>query len=101
MQDDPRTLPDNFNKRVEDDMSVDELCEIPSTRLMALVHADLQGIKKLQVRQQKTLDEMNDLLKAWNNAKGFITTLKVIGVVIKWVAMVGAACAAIYYWFKH
>ena len=54
------------------------------------IHADLQEIKQ-------TLAEMKEIVTAWNDAKGFIKTVRAIGEVLKWAVAVGAALLALWY----
>jgi len=68
--------------------------------LLKQIHADLQGIKILQEEQKLTLDEMKEILIVWNNTKGFINTIRILGTVLKWVVSIGAALGLIWYWVK-
>lgn len=68
--------------------------------LLQQIHKDLMEMKDLQAEQKATLDEMKDILIVWNNTKGFINTVRVIGVVLKWLVGVGAAVGMVYYWAK-
>ena len=40
---------------------------------------------------------MREMLEAWNNAKGFVSTLRLLGVVMRWLAAISAGIAAIFY----
>ena len=68
--------------------------------LLQRIHDDLQGIKLLQKGQKETLDEMKEILIVWNNTKGFINTIRIIGTILKWVVSIGAALGLIWYWIK-
>ena len=68
--------------------------------LLQKIHVDLQGIKALQEEQKITLDEMKEILVVWNNTKGFISTIRVIGTVLKWVVSIGAAFGILLYWLR-
>ena len=57
---------------------------------VTMLHADLQEIKQ-------TLAEMKEIVTAWNDAKGFIKTVRIIGEVLKWAVAVGAALLALWY----
>ena len=57
---------------------------------VTMIHADLQEIKQ-------TLAEMKEIVTAWNDAKGFIKTVRTIGEVLKWAVAVGAALLALWY----
>lgn len=61
--------------------------------IMQEIHQDLQDIKK-------EVSKMNEVVQAWDNAKGFIRTVRVIGEVAKWMVATGAAIAAIWWWLK-
>lgn len=54
-------------------------------------------IDKLDQMQAK-LDAVAEIMTAWNNAKGFVSTLQTIGTVAKWMTVTGAAFAAMWYW---
>ena len=53
------------------------------------LHDDVKEIKK-------NVEEVKELLSAWNNIKGFGTTMKWIATGVKVIAIVGAAVGAIY-----
>ena len=55
-----------------------------------MIHADLQEIKQ-------TLVEMKEIVTAWNDAKGFIKTVRIIGEGLKWAVAVDAALLALWY----
>lgn len=63
-----------------------------SDEAIKLIHDDLQNIKS----ELKTVTE---ILVAWNNAKGFVRTIKFIGDIVKWGAPIVAALAAMWYFF--
>lgn len=64
------------------------------TRIEALesLQNDVKEIKE-------TVKEVKELLSAWNNIKGFGTTMKWIATGVKVIAIVGAAVGAIYVLF--
>lgn len=62
--------------------------------LMHEIHEDLKAIKD-------EVSKMNEVLQAWNNAKGFIKTIRLLGEVAKWLVATGAAIAAIWWWIKR
>ena len=47
-----------------------------------------------------TLDEMKEILIVWNNTKGFINTIRVLGTVLKWVVSIAAAFGVVWYWIR-
>jgi len=40
---------------------------------------------------------VKEIVTAWNDAKGFIKTVRIIGEVLKWAVAVGAALLALWY----
>lgn len=59
-----------------------------------LIHEDLQNIKA----ELKTVTE---ILVAWNNAKGFVKTIKFVGDIVKWGAPIVAAIVAAWYFLNR
>jgi hypothetical protein len=49
---------------------------------------------------KKAVDEMREMLEAWNSAKGFVTTVKFISAFLKYSAVVGAAVGMVWYLIK-
>lgn len=72
-----------------------------SDTLLAKIHNDLKDIRALQEQQKTTIDEMRDILIIWNNTKGFINVIRVLGTVAKWVVSVAVAIGAVWYWAKR
>lgn len=60
------------------------------TEAIKLIHSDLQEIK-LQLVQLK------EILEAWNNAKGFVRTIKLIGDIVKWGVPLVAIISTVWY----
>jgi hypothetical protein len=58
--------------------------------IVKLIHADLKGIKE-------ELAKVAEVVEAWEDAKGFVKTIRTIGEIAKWIAVVSAACLAIWY----
>lgn len=61
----------------------------------------LEKIAERQEEQAKKLEEVAEIVTAWNNTKGFIRTISAIGAVAKWLVGVGIACGLVWAWFKH
>lgn len=78
---------------------VDELTE----RVDAL-EADVRSMMSelgSDVRQMRQdLETVREVLLAYNNVKGFLSTVRFIGVVLKVLATIGAIAAAIWYFGK-
>lgn len=49
---------------------------------------------------QEDIKEMREIIDAWNNAKGFVTTIKFLSAFIKWAAIVGGAVGVLWYFLK-
>ena len=58
-----------------------------------IIH-DLKSIKN-------QLATVTEILTAWNNAKGFVKTIKFMGDAIKWAAPVVAAITAYWYYISR
>jgi hypothetical protein len=82
-------------------MSEENLSKRHNDPLLQRIHDDLQEMKALQEHQKATLDEMKEILVIWNNTKGFINTVRMIGTVLKWVVGAGTAAGLLIYWIKH
>lgn len=57
--------------------------------ISAQIHLDLQAIKSTQAA-------MLEMLTAWNNMKGFVTTMRALGAIAKWVTIISGAATVIY-----
>jgi len=56
----------------------------------------------IELREMKeTQESMKDMLTAWNNTKGFVTTIKTAGKLILWLVALGAAWAIMSETIKH
>lgn len=55
-----------------------------------------ESIKQIHDDVQK----MREIIEAWNSAKGFVTTIKFLSALIKWLAIVGAGLGAFWYLIK-
>ena len=64
--------------------------EIISDRLISIEN-DLNDLHKMK----DDLSTIAEILSAWNNAKGFVTTVKILGKVAIFIVAIGAAYAAI------
>lgn len=110
---------DGKKRRVTDTMTQDEIDDEAAIRsfeqcpafgnhiVIATLHDDLRRIlaaqneqKQLQEAQAAELKKVAEILEAWNNAKGFVKTVRMIGEVSKWLVLVGGAMAVIWY-FLH
>jgi len=53
--------------------------------------AMLEDIQRTNAKQSKILEEQKDMFKAWNDTKGFISTMKSLGALLIWITVtVGA-----------
>lgn len=77
-----------------------DISKVDTRNMVTLIHADLQEIRQLQLAQTQTLGAVKELLEAWDDAKGFIRVVKLLGNVAKWLTGVGAAFGLIWYWWK-
>ena len=50
---------------------------------------------------EATQKSMQEMLTAWNNTKGFVSTVKNAGVLLLWIAALAAAWATVTELFKH
>ena len=65
--------------------------------MVEMIYEDLQNIKQLNLEQSKTLDSMKEILGIWDNTKGFVSTIKVMGRFIFWLSTLGGAVLALWY----
>lgn len=65
-----------------------------NTEAIEIIIHDLKSIKN-------QLATVTEILTAWNNAKGFIKTVKFIGDAIKWAAPAIAAITAYWYYISR
>ena len=78
-----------------------DISKLDSRDFITLIHADLQEIRQLQLAQTETLGAVKEILEAWDDAKGFIKIVKVVGNTVKWMALVGAAFGGAWAAFKY
>jgi len=45
--------------------------------------------------------KMREIIEAWDNAKGFVTTIKFLSALVKWLTIVGGAVGVIWYALTH
>lgn len=55
------------------------------------------SIEKRIAPMEADIKRIREIVEAWNNAKGFVNTVKGISSTIKILAIPAAACAAIWY----
>lgn len=108
---------DGQKRRVTDTMTPEEIRDLDASfeqcpafsnhMVISTLHEDLKRIleaqreqKQLQEEQAAELKKVAEILEAWNNAKGFVKTVRMIGEVSKWLVIVGGSMAAIWY-FLH
>lgn len=97
-------------EKIEQDASF-RMCPAYASHVSAvMIHEDLQKIieaqhaqSAIQQAQAIELKKMAEMMEAWNNAKGFVKTMRTIGEIMKWVAAVIAAGGLIWYflWGKR
>lgn len=42
-----------------------------------------------------------EIIEAWNNGRGFVTTIRVMSKIVVWLGVTGAAITGIYHAIKH
>lgn len=47
------------------------------------------------------LEELSELLKVYQDAKGFVHVIQWVGTTLKWLAVVGVACASLWYFITN
>lgn len=57
---------------------------------------DIEKIREDLAEVKAAVLTMKEIIEAWNDAKGFVRTIKLIGEVFKWVAKVAAAIGAVW-----
>lgn len=84
---------DGYRRRASDSELDESFRQCPAYtehEIVSLIHDDLKGIKE-------ELKKVAEVVEAWEDAKGFVKTIRTIGEVAKWIAVVSAAVAAIWY----
>lgn len=83
--------PPSPKRRLLDTLTQEKLDPLNTTTI-ALIHDDLQRIKA-------ELVTVKEILEAWNNAKGFVKVVKLVGDIVKWGSPVVVAILATWYFF--
>ena len=78
-------------RRFLDTLTQDELNSLNAVTI-SLIHDDLREIKT-------ELVTVKEILVAWNNAKGFVKTVKLVGDIVKWGSPVVVAILTTWYFF--
>jgi hypothetical protein len=70
-----------------------------------------EQMRKMRLQQQEVLDKMDevlvavgkteDILTAWNNAKGFVNTVQTISKVIKFLTPIALLFGLVWYFVTH
>ena len=82
----------------------DSFAECPAFDDHASIPKMLEILEKIAVKQDehgKKLEEVKEVLEVFNNTKGFLRTLSVVGVGIKWVVGVSVAWGVAWAYIKH
>ena len=61
------------------------------------LHSDLQELLVGQEKMIANQETILEIVTAWNNTKGFVKTLVMISTVLKWLVVVCATVAGIWY----
>lgn len=78
-------------------------CRDEVDKSMAILHGRVDAFVQATSTIHEIRDdirEMREILDAWNNAKGFVTTIKFLSSLIKWISIVGGTIGLIWYFFK-
>jgi len=89
---------DHHRRAMDALVAVDgDISKLDTRDFITLIHSDLQEIRQLQQQQAAILSAVKEILEAWDDAKGFIRIVKIIGNTTKWAVAVGVSIAAVWY----
>jgi len=66
-------------------------------RLVQQVADSQRAITNIQAEQARSLKQVAEVINAWNNAKGFVSTLRFIVKICGWMAFFSGVAYAIYH----
>lgn len=78
-----------------------QMGETVSDSLIEMIYEDMQIMKATMLCHTEKLERVAEIVSAWDNAKGFVKTVRIVGEVAKWLVVAGAAVTAIWYWVKR
>ena len=96
--DDRRAKPGEERRVHERMIKLEESMEAHLVEHTQFVSMLTDSIKTVEVASNKMATSMNEIanvIKVYNNTRGFITTIKVIGATIFWIVAIGGSLAAI------
>ena len=70
---------------------------------LAVLHGRMDEFSRATITLgeiKSSVEEMREIIAAWNSAKGFVTTIKFLSAFLKYSAIVGAAVGMVWYLFK-
>ena len=71
--------------------------ETLETEIVPLMRQALAELQELKAQSKTQLE----IITVWNNTKGFVRTISMLGTVAKWIAGVAAAVVAIWMFITH
>src|ERR1039458_3382788 len=85
---------------------LEEIEKLGPTKVLQLIHADLQSIKAVQIAQTETLRvqaeaiiKVKEIVEVWDNTKGFVNTIKFVAKIAMWVSLfLGGVAAVVALW---
>lgn len=94
------TYPLSFDEDSKRAVACDKCHDSPCKELDN--HITLERQMAEDVRELKeTCRAMKEMLEAWNNTKGFVTTIKNVGKLLLWLVAIVAAFSAMSEVFRH
>ena len=88
-----RRVIDNIDFERANDEEWNPDAEVSSHKMLYAIYKDVQEMKA-------KLASMEDMFVVWTNTKGFITTIRLIGRVLLWLAIISGTLAGMWYAFK-
>lgn len=72
-------------------------------QMIALSQQVAEAVEARQtlVEIQHDVAHMREIIEAWNNAKGFVATIRFLASVVKWTAVIGSAVGLVWYVLKY
>lgn len=62
--------------------------------------SDIEILRSDMAEVKEAVLSMKEIIGAWNDAKGFVKTIRTIGNVLRWTALVGATIGAFWLFIR-
>ena len=65
------------------------------TQFVTMLADSIRNVESASNKMAASMNEIADVIKVYNNTRGFIATMKIVGATVFWVAAIGGSLAAI------